>query len=115
MSRRPGRAGRKLGRHGFADHNAARCTRGDDSGRVGSRPPALPDRRAVFGGHVGGIEDVLDADGQAVEQPRAGCRAAHVRGIDKRERAHIAFAVADALPGHASSRSVGASRPVRMR
>jgi hypothetical protein len=48
---------------------------------------AAMQRRAVLGRHVGGVDDVLDADGNPAERPGRFARAAQVvRGPRLRER-----------------------------
>ncbi len=55
---------RELGGHGLAEQQPAGAADLRDQGRIGSRAVAGVDRRAVFGGEIHRIEDVLDADGK---------------------------------------------------
>jgi len=51
-----------------AEHHGPGLAAQRDRGRVGGRAVAGIDRRTVRGGHVGGVEQVLDAQRQAVQQ-----------------------------------------------
>ena len=58
----------ELGRDGLAEGYAAGAPDHRHAGGIGTRPVALVDGRAVGGRHVGGVDDVLDADGHAVQR-----------------------------------------------
>ena len=63
----------ELGGDRLAQQDRAGGARQAHGAGVETRPAAGIDRRAVAGRHVGGIEDVLDAERHALQQP--GCRA----------------------------------------
>ena len=69
IDRRPGKAVGEFGRHRLAHDHAAGHAQQRDAGGVGERPVAAIDRRAVLGRHVDGVDDVLDPDRHAGEQP----------------------------------------------
>ena len=52
----------ELGRHRLSEDDGARGSDSGDAGRVASGAMAAIDGRAVLGRHVGGVDDVLDAD-----------------------------------------------------
>ena len=58
---------RELGGDRLAGDERASRTQASDHARVGAGDPPGVQRRAILGGHARGIEDVLDADGDAVE------------------------------------------------
>jgi hypothetical protein len=63
------RVDRELGGDRLAeDHRTRGAQQAHDRG-VGARPPPGMEHRAVLGRHVGGVDDVLDADRQAVQGP----------------------------------------------
>ncbi len=79
-----GRSGRREGQLGgdrLAENDRARLAQHGHRRRVLARPPAPVERAAALGGHVGGVEDVLDADGHAVQRPEPGARIARGVGI----------------------------------
>ena len=57
---------RELGGHGFAHDDCARLAQGRNSSGIPYRSPALEQRRTLFGWHIGGLYDVLDANRHAV-------------------------------------------------
>jgi hypothetical protein len=59
----------EFGRHRLAHDDAAGNTRMGHAYRVDRRAVAPAGTRTVGGRHVGGVADVLDAHGNAVEQP----------------------------------------------
>ncbi len=66
-----GRAGMQvgeLGGDGLAEQHAAGLARQRDAGGVALRLAAFVDRRAPFGRHVEGVDDVLDAERHAGER-----------------------------------------------
>ena len=69
-----GRAGMQVGEFGgdgLAEQQAAGLAGQRHAGGVALRLPALVDRRAPFGRHVGGVDDVLDAERHAGERALA--------------------------------------------
>ncbi len=92
-------AGGELRGDGLADDDAAGRARPGDGRRVGARLPARPDGGAVLAGHVGGIQHVLRADGDALQ--RAGTsrsrRGAGLSWIEMRERSDRRIAVGDVV------------------
>ena len=58
-----------LGGHGLAHDDRAGGAQAGHGRRVAARRAARPQRRAELGGHVAGVEDVLDADRHAVQRP----------------------------------------------
>ena len=95
--------GGELGRHGLAEDHRALLAQPGHAVRVAGRAPAGVDRRAVGGRHVGGVDDVLDADRQAVQRPARLLVVALPRrrdrlvGVDVRPRVQLALALADPL------------------
>ena len=88
---------------GLAENHAARLPEERHARRIALRPVAAVDRRVVFGGQIGGVDDVLDAEGHAV-QARAARHAierARLRerrfAIDERPGAHRFIARGNAL------------------
>ena len=61
----------KFGGDGLADRHRASGFQQRHTCRIGERLVAGIDRRAVAGGCVGGVDDVLDAERQAGEWPRS--------------------------------------------
>ena len=62
---------RELGGHGLAEDGGAGAAQHGHGRGVGGRPVALVGGRAVFGRHVGGVVDVLQAHRQAAQRQRA--------------------------------------------
>ena len=60
---------RHFGGHGLAHDHRAGLAQQRDRGAVAVRPAAGVQHGAVLGRHVGGVEDVLDADRNAVQRP----------------------------------------------
>ena len=58
---------RELGGDVLAEQNAARLARDRDARRVPCRAVAAVDARAVFGRHVSGLDDVFDAERNALQ------------------------------------------------
>ena len=91
-----GRAGMQVGEFGgdgLAEQHAAGLAGQRHAGGVALRPPALVDRRAPFGRHVGGVDDVLDAE------RHAGERAALAALVDARAPPRCACSAIDIGPG----------------
>ena len=59
--------GKRRGR-GLADDGGAGLFQEHHHGRVRARLMAAIDRRAHFGGHISGVDDVLDADRDAAQR-----------------------------------------------
>ena len=79
---------RQLGGDGLADDDGARPAQRGDAGGVAGRPASLEDGAAVLGRHVGGVDDVLDADGDAMQRADAlACPARRVGRLRLLERA----------------------------
>ena len=83
----------EFGGHGLAENDGAGRTHLRDAGGVALRAMAAIDRRAVAGRHVGGVEEVLHRDRNAVQRSAgaAPCRRrvpgpAHDRHRDIRRR-----------------------------
>ena len=86
---------------------APACAQPPHDRRIVPRPAAGVDRRAVLGRHVGGVDDVLHPDREAVQQPErpAGGAVAVERlrllqdmvGIEIRPRANAGLALGDNL------------------
>jgi hypothetical protein len=95
----------ELGGHGLADDHGAGLTQRDDAGRIATAAIAGKQRGAHAGRHVGGFDDVLDADGQAVDRRERGAagvalrrcigRAARAGQVEVLERLDLAFAGLD--------------------
>ena len=75
----------ELGGHRLADDDGAGVAQRRDAGRVLFRAPAGKQRRAHFGRHVDGLDDVLDADRHAVDR-RQRLAGAPARGRAVRRR-----------------------------
>ena len=80
---------REFGRHGLADDDAARRARERHARRIPRRTMTGIDRRAVGRRHIRGVDQILDAHRQAVQQPAAhpasaarACASAASRSID---------------------------------
>ena len=63
----------ELGRHRLSEDDSARGSGSGDASRVAPRAVAAIDGRAILGRHVGGVDDVLDADRDAVERAQRLC------------------------------------------
>jgi len=69
-----------------------------DAAAIRGRPMVLVDGRAVFGRKIGGVENILDADGEAAQRrfrqhgARAFGQAARAVDVERRERADLALA-----------------------
>jgi hypothetical protein len=61
----------ELRRHRLADDDRAGLAQTADGGSIRFGPPAGENWRAALGRIVGGIEDVLNSDGNAVQRPDA--------------------------------------------
>ena len=85
---RAGRRARQLRRHGLAHDDGAGRAQGGDAARVLARAIVLEQRRARFGRHVGGVDHVLDADGNAMQDAEALALAAHCIGGARLCQAH---------------------------
>ena len=117
-----GRAGMQVGEFGgdgLAEQHAAGLARQRDAGGVALGLAALVDRRAPFGRHVEGVDDVLDAERHAGERAAlaavvegAGRGKRRVR-IDMRPGVHLALARGDAVEAGARHRLAGGARPGR--
>ena len=83
----PGAVHGQFGRDGLSQDDRARGTeQGDRHGVLGGLA-ARVEARAVLGGHVGGVKDILDAHGQPVEgtkQSPLAQRAVPIRGLCER-------------------------------
>ena len=93
----------ELRRRRLAENHAARAPQQRHRRRVGARPVAAIDRRAVSGRHVRGVDDVLDSHRYAVQRPlrrlpveRARLRQRHIR-IDMYPGSQLAVARRDAF------------------
>ncbi len=80
----------ELGRHRLADDHRARCAQPRDRRAVAHRLTALEQRRAAFGRIIGGIEDVLDADRNAVQRADRAGRCGGARRARGPAPAHLA-------------------------
>src|SRR5438876_902865 len=65
----PGGEAGELGRDRLAEHDCAGGAGERDAGGVRRRAMALVDRRAIAGRYVGGVDQVLDCDRDAVQRP----------------------------------------------
>ena len=54
--------------HHFSEHHRPGFTQRSDAGRVASGAPAREQRRALLGRHVGGFDNILDAERHAVDR-----------------------------------------------
>ncbi len=103
----------ELAGDGLAQHHRAGRAREPDAGGIGRRSMAAIDRRAHLGRLIGGVDDVLDADRDAVQ------RSAHLGavelarlaqrqlGIDAGPGVNVAFARVDARQAIAHHRLAG--------
>ena len=74
----------EFGRDRLAEHDRPGGARQRDAGGVGRGTMARIDRRAVPGRHVGGVDQVLDRDRDAVQRPARGRRVAAPRRGERR-------------------------------
>jgi hypothetical protein len=63
---------RQIGGDGLSDNDGACIAGPGDGGGVGFGSPPLPNGRALPTGQIGGVENVLDADGNTLQRPRTG-------------------------------------------
>ena len=79
--------GGELGRRRLAENDGAGLAQRLHRRRIATRLETLPDRRALPGRHVLGFDDVLDADGHAVDRrERLVAAPTPVRGCRRRDR-----------------------------
>ncbi len=83
IERRRRIARRERRRRGLAEDGRARLFQHRHYGRIGARPPSPVDRRAHFRRKIGGVDDVLDADGDAAQRTCAR-RTGVLRTADER-------------------------------
>ena len=80
---------RELGRDGLAEHDRARGAQPGDARRVVLRPPSGVDRAAALGGQARRVDDVLHADGHAVQWAARRLRVALARLGERGRRVEV--------------------------
>ncbi len=78
-----GEAG-EFGGHGLAEHDRPGGAGQRDAGGIGGWAVVPVDRRTVAGRHVGGIDQILDGDRDAVQRPARRLGIALPRGGERR-------------------------------
>src|SRR5687768_11180836 len=68
----------------LAEQNAAGVSRDRDARRVPCRAVSAVDARTVLGWHVGGLDDVLDAERNALEDVVSRALVARSRELERR-------------------------------
>ena len=116
VGRVAGRAGGEvgeLGRDRLAEDHRARRAQARHARGVGARAPPGVDRAAALGRQVRGVDDVLDADRDAVQRPARGLRVALARlgergaGVEVRPRPDGLLALGDPLEARGDERRRG--------
>ena len=87
----------EFGGHGLAHHHTAGGFRQRHGRRIGARAMIGPNRRAVFGGQIGGVQHVLHANRNPGKAAADGLAGANLGGVVRGEGANGGLGGLDAL------------------